>query len=41
MINTGANVKNWLTKRYVMRDLFDILVIVNMHVINYVMLENI
>ena len=36
-----VNVKNWLTKEYVITDLFRILTIVNANVINYVMLENI
>ena len=34
MINAGVNVKNWLTKGYVTKDLFEILVIVNVNVIN-------
>ena len=38
-INVGVNVKNYLIKVVVMKDLFGILPIVN--VINYVMLENI
>ena len=41
MINADVNVKNWLTKDYVIRDLFGIQVIVNMNAINYAMLENI
>ena len=36
-----VNVKNWLTREYVITDLFRILTIVNANVINYVMLENI
>ena len=36
-----VNVKNWLTKEYVITDLFRILTTVNANVINYVMLENI
>ena len=31
MINAGVNAKNWLTKVYVMRDLFGTLVIVNVN----------
>ena len=38
MINAGVNVKNWLRKEYVIRDLFGILVNVNMNAINHVML---
>ena len=41
VINTGVNAKSWLEKVYVMKDLFGILVIVNVNVINHVMLENI
>ena len=41
VINTGVNAKSWLAKVYVMKDLFGILVIVNVNVINHVMLENI
>ena len=41
MINVSANEKNRLTKEDVIKDLFGILVIVNMNVINHVMLENI
>ena len=40
-INVDVNVKNWLTKEYVTKDLFGILVIVNVNVINHVILENI
>ena len=39
-IKADVNVKNWSTKEYVIRDLFGILAIVNVNVINYVMLEN-
>ena len=39
--NADVNVKNQLTKEYVIEDLFGILVIVSVSVINYVMLENI
>ena len=39
MINAG--VKNWLIKVYVIKDLFGILVIVSMSVINSVMLVSI
>ena len=35
------NVKNWLIKVVVIKDLFEILVIVNANVINHVMLESI
>ena len=38
MINADVDAKNWLTKEYVIKDLFGIQVIVN--VINHVMLEN-
>ena len=41
MINVGVNVKNGLIKFYVIEDIFGILVIVNVNVINHVMLENI
>ena len=41
MINANVNAKKWLTKVYVMIDLFVILVYVNVNVIHYVMLENI
>ena len=41
MINAGVNVKNGLAKEYVIRDLFGILVIVNVNAINHMMLENI
>ena len=41
MINANANVKNSLIKEYVIRDLFETKVIVNVNVINQVMLENI
>ena len=40
-INVVVNVKNGLTKEYVIKDLFGILVIVNVRVLNHVMLENI
>ena len=40
-INADANVRNWLTKEYVTKDLFRILVIVNVNAINHMMLENI
>ena len=39
--NVDVNVKNILTKEYVIRDFFGILVFVNVYVINYAMLENI
>ena len=41
MINADMNVKNSLTKEYVIRDLFGILVIMSVNTINHVMLENI
>ena len=40
-IAADVNVKNWLTKEYVIKDLFGILVIVNVNVINHVMFQNI
>ena len=40
-INVDVNVKNSLTMEDVIKDLFGILVIVNVNVINYVMLESI
>ena len=40
-INADVNVKNWLAKEYVIKDLFGIQVIVNVDVINHVKLENI
>ena len=39
--NCRCELKNWLAKEYVIKDLFGIQVIVNVSVINYVMLENI
>ena len=39
-IKADVNIKNWSTKQYVIKDLFGILAIVNVDVINYVMLEN-
>ena len=39
MINEDVNAKNLLIKEYVLKDLFGILVIVIMNVINHVMLE--
>ena len=41
MLNAGLNATNRLTRVYVMKDLFGILVIVNANAINHVMLENI
>ena len=41
MINADEDVKNRLIKEYVIKGLFGILVIVNVSVINYVMLESI
>ena len=40
-IEADVNVKYSLTKKYVIKYLFGTLVIVNVDVINYVMLENI
>ena len=40
-INVDVNVKNWFTKKDLIKDLRGILVIVNMGVINRVVLENI
>ena len=40
-INAVVNVKNWLVKAAVIKDLFGILVIVNENVTNHVMLEKI
>ena len=40
-INANVNVKNFLTKEYVTKYLFGILVVANVNVINHVMLENI
>ena len=40
-INADVNAKNWLTKEYVVTDLFGIPVIVNVNVTNHVILENI
>ena len=40
-INSDVNAKNWLTKKDVIKDLFGILAIVNVNVINPMMLENI
>ena len=39
--NVDVNANNWLTKEYMIQDLFGILVIVNVNVINYMMSENI
>ena len=41
MINADVNVKNWLTKEYMIKDLFGTLAIVNGNVINHLTLENI
>ena len=41
MINADINANNWLTKEHEINDLFGILVIVNINVINHVMLQNI
>ena len=40
-INAGVNIKNQLRKAVVIKDLFGILIIVNVNVINHVMLQNI
>ena len=40
MISASVNAKNWLTKVYLMMNLFGILVIVNVNVVNHVILEN-
>ena len=40
-INADVNGKNWLRKEYVIKYLIGILAIVNVHVINHVMLNNI
>ena len=39
--NTDANVQNYLTKEYVIRDLFGILVIVSVNAINHMILGSI
>ena len=39
--NADANVKNYLTKKCVIKDLFDILAIASVSVINHVILENV
>ena len=41
MINADANVKHELIKVYLIKDIFRILVIMNVNVINHVMLVNI
>ena len=41
MINADENVKNRLTKKDVIKDLFRFLIIVHVNFINHVMLENI
>ena len=41
MISGDVNAKNWLIVEDVIKDLLGILVIVNVNVINYVMLESI
>ena len=40
-INSYVNAKNGLTKEYMIRDLFGILAIVNVNMMNDVILENI
>ena len=41
MVNANVNVKNSLIKAYAIKDLFGILVILSVDVINHVMLVNI
>ena len=41
VINADVNVKNWLTKEYMIKGSFGILVIVTLNAINHVMLETI
>ena len=41
MINIDANLKNWLIRVYVIDDIFRILVILCVNVINHVVLESI
>ena len=41
MTNADVNVKNYLAKERVIKDLFGILVIVRVNVINHAILENI
>ena len=40
-INVDVNAKNWLTEVYVINDLFGILLIANVNVINHVVLVSI
>ena len=40
-INVGVNVKNWLVKVHVIKDLFGILVVLGVNVINRVILVSI
>ena len=40
-INADINTTSWLTKEYVIKDLFGIKLIVNVNVIHHMMLENI
>ena len=40
-INAGVNVNNLLIKAVVIKDLFGILLIINVNVINHVILDNI
>ena len=40
-INAGVNARNWLTEECMIKELFGILVIVNVSVINDMMLDNI
>ena len=41
MINAGVNANNWLIEAYAIKDLFGILVIVSVNVINPVILANV
>ena len=39
-INADVNINNWVTKEYVIKDFFGILVISNVNVTNHAILEN-
>ena len=41
IINANVNLNNLSIKEYMIKDLFGVLAVVNMNVINHVMLENI
>ena len=41
MINVNVNVENYLVKEYAIKDIFGILVIVNVNMINHVILVSI